>query len=375
MSVKILSDLYVKYLDKLLPEQVEYSVFDPAHGLPENAIHFDALLVRTVTPINPLTLPNAGNIKFVGTATAGIDHIDQSHLQNLGIEFSQSEGCNANAVAEYIITVLYRWAEKTSADLSQKTVGVVGCGHTGAGVIRLLEKLGVSYIAFDPPKSEREPGFASATEEELMHSDVLTFHTPLTFTGKHPTKHIGSDSWFQKGFDLVINASRGGVVDESALFEHHSRQNIQSYILDVWENEPDFNNTIARDAFIATPHIAGYSIESKFMATKIVLSRMLQHFGLDVNPDAKPDLFPLKDFNRCENCSIGKLLWQNNRIHYYDSELRKLIGIPSNEKRARFAELRSKTALRHEYRAMIEQAKLTESVPEPFQVFRKDSPQ
>lgn len=370
MSVNILADQYLKYLDELLPEKIELTRFDPAGGLPDNATNFDAILVRTVTPIAETTFPNAGNVKFIGTATAGTDHIDQNHLKELGVEFSQSEGCNANAVAEYIITVLYRWAEKSSIELTEKTIGVVGCGHTGGSVIQLLKKLGINHVAYDPPKALRETGFNSATTEELLEADILSFHTPFTNAGDHPTNHLGSKEWFQHRFDLIINASRGGVVDEDALFQSYQQKLVRNYILDVWENEPTFSNQLAKSAFIATPHIAGYSVESKFKATKIVLTRLLQHFGLNINPDAQPDPFNPSDFTFSNDFSFSELLWQNNQTHFYDSELRKLVGFPHEIKNKQFALLRSKTTLRHEYSSMISRKGFDYLVPEEFKCFQ-----
>ncbi|WP_069130436.1 4-phosphoerythronate dehydrogenase [Rhodohalobacter halophilus] len=369
MSVQILADQYLKYLDELLPKEAELTRFDPAKGLPDNVTRYDALLIRTVTPINPPTLPEAGNLQFIGTATAGTDHVDREHLTRLGIEFSQSEGCNANAVAEYVLTVLYRWAEKTSTDLMKKSVGIVGCGHTGGAVIRLLKNLGITYLAYDPPKAKIDPNFSSVSVDELLTSDILTFHTPLTMIGNNPTNHLGGREWLQHGFELIVNASRGGVIDEAALHDLHQQKVIHNYVLDVWEDEPNFRDRIAKKAFIATPHIAGYSVESKFRASKIVLSRLLNFFNLDINPKAEPERFEPGEFTFNPEFSFSELLWQNNQINYYDSELRKLLGLPSNIKSRRFAELRSKTALRHEYRTMITGMKLEHDLPKEFQAF------
>lgn len=368
MSLRIAADQYLQNIDEILPGGVDLFRFNPSDGLPENITKYDALLIRTVTPINPQTLPKTGNLKFIGTATAGTDHVDQTYLEEKGIQFSQSEGCNANAVAEYIITVLYHWAEKLNVDLKQKSVGIVGCGHTGSAVIKLLERLEINYISYDPPKEIRENDFVSASEAELLHADILTFHTPLTGSGAHPTKHLGGNDWLSRGFDLILNASRGGVVNEAVLLNLHQKGTIGNYVLDVWKDEPDFSNRVAKHAFIATPHIAGYSTESKFKASEIVLKRLLSFFGFEPKVDAKPSPFNAKDFKYLSEASFGDLLWQNNQIHYYDSELRKLIGFPSKKKSTAFANLRSETKLRYEFRSMIKKLN-SAKMPKEFRVF------
>ena len=368
MSIRIAADQYLQNVEDLLPAKVDLFRFDPSDGLPENITNYDALLIRTVTPINPQTLPKTGNLKFIGTATAGTDHVDQTYLEEKEIQFSQSEGCNANAVAEFIITVLYHWAKKLNIELKQKTVGIVGCGHTGSAVIRLLKRLDISYIAYDPPKEILEEDFVSASESELLNADILTFHTPLTESGIHATKHLGGSDWLSRGFDLIVNASRGGVVHEDVLYELHQKGTIGNYILDVWEDEPDFSDRVAKHAFIATPHIAGYSTEAKFQASIIVLKRLLSFFSLKPNGDAKPAPFNPNDFKFQPESSFADLLWQNNQIHYYDSELRKLIGFPSKKKAEAFAKLRSKTKLRHEFKAMIKKLDPARA-PKEFRVF------
>src|SRR5690554_2530369 len=171
--MKILADHYLYKLSDLIPEDTGLERYIPEEGLPPGATDFDALLIRTVTKINPHTLPHAGNLKFIGTATAGFDHVDITHLEKLGIEFALSEGCNANAVAEYVLTVLYRWAEVSEISLPDKKIGIVGMGNTGGRIAGYLKMLNIEFAGFDPPKQEREPGFISCSTEELLGCDIL----------------------------------------------------------------------------------------------------------------------------------------------------------------------------------------------------------
>ena len=374
MSLRIAADQYLQNVESLLPEGVELFQFDPANGLPDDVTNYDALLIRTVIQINSQTLPKTGNLKFIGTASAGFDHIDRNYLAKEGVHFSQSEGCNANAVGEYVVAVLYKWAEKMRITISDKTVGVVGCGHTGSAVINLLKKLDINYVAYDPPKEIRDQNFRSASVAELMEADILTFHTPLTSSGDHPTKHLGNREWFDSGFDLIINASRGGVVNESDLFNQFKKGTVGNYILDVWENEPLFSDDIAKHAFLATPHIAGYSVESKFRATKIVLTRLLNSFGLEPNQNVKPKPFDPAHFTYSDTFSFTDFMWRNNQIYYYSTELRKLIGLPSKKKSVAFADLRSKTSLRHEYSSMLKSKEVQGKAPHEFSIFNHSKP-
>jgi erythronate-4-phosphate dehydrogenase len=272
--MKIIADQYLYKLDEMLPPEAELVRYNPDDGFPEQAVEFDALLIRTVTKINPQTLPNAGRLRFIGSATSGFDHVDTDHLDNLGINFTRSEGCNANAVGEYVITVLYKWAQERGVNLNTNAIGIVGCGNTGGYVNRYMNRLGIKTVLYDPPKAERDGNFRAAGLADLLSCDILTFHTPLSSTGPDPTFHICSDEWLNHGFDLIINSARGGVVDERALLDAHAKGRIRDFILDTWEREPVFSDEVASEAFIATPHIAGYSKQAKWKASELVAREM-----------------------------------------------------------------------------------------------------
>ncbi|MDZ7720371.1 MAG: 4-phosphoerythronate dehydrogenase [Balneolaceae bacterium] len=367
--MKIFADKYLYALDKLIPGDFELNRYDPEDGFPDHATQYDALLIRTVTKLNSDTLPEAGNLKFVGSATAGFDHVDIDHLHTLGIEFARSEGCNANAVAEYVLTVLYRWGQLRGEKVEDLRIGVVGCGNTGGALIGYLKKLGIEYVPYDPPKEEREENFTSADLDELLSCDVLSFHTPLTKNGPHPTYHMCDGAWLKHGFKLIINASRGGVVDEKALFEAKRMGLIRDFILDVWENEPVFSDQIAKEALIATPHIAGYSREAKWKASEIVIRKMIEFFGdqfTSPNQDEKPKRSNLAE---PEDLSFADFLWKNHKIDFYDQELRKLTGLTEEEKGQKFADLRSNTPTRFEFRTIIGQYLNPEKLPEEVMIF------
>lgn len=368
--MKVYADKYLYALDQLISGDFELETYDPDVGFPEGLNQHDALLIRTVTKLNAETLPEAGDLKFVGSATAGFDHVDIDHLKSLGIEFARSEGCNANAVAEYVLTVIYRWGQLRNEEIKNLKIGVVGCGNTGGSLIGYLKKLGIDYVSNDPPKAEREENFISAELDELLSCDILTFHTPLTQRGDHPTYHICNKEWLDHGFKLIINASRGGVVDEKALLESKRLGLVQDFVLDVWENEPLFSDEIADQALIATPHIAGYSREAKWKASEIVVRKMVEFFGESYSApiqDEQPDdsnLATVKDL------TFAEFLWKNHKINFYDTELRKLLGLPGEEKGQTFADLRSNTPTRFEFRTVINQYSNPEKLPNGIKIFR-----
>ncbi|MDX1640773.1 MAG: 4-phosphoerythronate dehydrogenase [Balneolaceae bacterium] len=367
--MRILADKYLHALDRLISDDFALTTYDPDLGFPDSATEYDVLLIRTVTKINPETLPKAGNIKFVGSATAGFDHVDVEHLRNLGIEFARSEGCNANAVAEYVLTVLYRWGQMRDVNVEDLKIGVVGCGNTGGSLIGYLEKVGIDFVPYDPPKAERENDFISADLHELLKCDILSFHTPLTNSGPHPTYHLCNKGWLKNKFKLIVNSSRGGVVDEHALMNAKNANLVSDFVLDVWENEPVFSDKSASQAFIATPHIAGYSREAKWMASEIVVRKMHEFFGKTYLPPVQNEKPVEVDLAGPEGVTFADFLWKNHKIDHYDEKLRNLIGLPDKEKARKFADLRSNTETRFEFRTIIEQYTNSNKLPDQVKIF------
>lgn len=281
--IRLLADRHILLDLTPLGQRLEVSLYDPVEGIPANVDEFDALLVRTVTPVNETTLPgNPGRLSFIGSATAGLDHVDQPWLERQGITFANSPGCNAVAVGEYVATSVVIWSLETATQLDGLTAGVVGAGHAGSAAGERLERLGLETVYYDPPREERDPAFRSSTLEEVLSCDLLTFHTPLTNDGPHPTRHwLDHDKLEIHPYKLVINAARGGIIDELALLEAKRGNQVQNYVLDVWENEPLFDDILLANALIRTPHIAGYSLQAKRRASIMVLESLFRHFGID----------------------------------------------------------------------------------------------
>ena len=232
----------------------------------------DCLFVRTRTRCDSSLLGGSG-VRLVGTATIGTDHIDIPWCESHGIRVVSAPGCNAPAVMQYVASSL----SLAGFDPRRHTLGVVGKGHIGSLVARLYRDAGAQVLVCDPPR--RDAGHADENYlelgEVLRRSDAVTFHVPYTKEGPYPTHHLLYAG--MKTFpDIIVNASRGGVVDSRVLLDATCRSR---FIIDTWEfedNPHDWASETRRAllgrAFIATPHIAGYSIEGKRRATEAMLA-------------------------------------------------------------------------------------------------------
>ncbi|SNC67851.1 4-phosphoerythronate dehydrogenase [Marinobacter sp. es.048] len=249
----------------------------------------DILLVRSVTRVNRELLEGS-RVRFVGTTTIGTDHVDLDWLEQAGIRFSAAPGCNANSVAEYVLSVLSLHAERRGlSDWSQLSVGIVGVGNVGGELAHKLERLGFDVCLCDPPRADREEDDQEfVVLEEAMRCDVVSLHTPLTSEGDHPTLHmIGYPELEALGANqLLINAGRGEVIDSSALLVRLEQGHAPAVALDVWEQEPRIHPELVDRVWLATPHIAGYSLEGKVQGTEMIYQALSQFLGLPVRKKA-----------------------------------------------------------------------------------------
>lgn len=344
--IKVLADKNLYKIADYLPKESQLTIYDPADGLPD-PVGYDALIVQTVTKLNSVTLPEPPEqLKFIGTGSSGTDHIQADYFAAKGIKVCNAKGCNAAAVSEYILTSLLLWSEAVSEDLSNCSVGVIGAGSAGSAVMNLLEKFGISYKAYDPPKENRDPHFQSVSLHDVLSCDILTFHVPLTVNGEYKTYHwLNERKLSGRNFKLIINASRGGVIDEKALLKAHKEGLVENYVIDVWENEPVFNDLFAEHAFIATPHIAGYSEQSKLRATEMICQHLSDLFKLDFSNNHPSESFRLISVNGRD--SLSDVITAINPVKDYDAALRELKA--RKDKGLAFRELRNNFPFRYEY--------------------------
>ena len=272
---------------------------------PKDLKDVDVLLVRSITKVNEQLLQFANRLKFVGTATIGEDHIDKTPLEKRGITFSSAPGCNANSVAEFVISALLVAAEQNQCDFSDATVSIIGVGNIGRSLLAKLRTLGMKVLLCDPLRAsiDQSEAFVSL-EQALSEGDIVTFHTPITQTGEYPTHHLlgKHNLGLLKDQVCLINASRGEVIDNEALLSHindrieNGRPAIQ-LILDVWENEPEILKPLLEYTLINTAHIAGYSLEGKGRGTEILYKRVCELFGIEPNMSLEP-LLPVAEISQ-----------------------------------------------------------------------------
>ncbi|NDL65322.1 4-phosphoerythronate dehydrogenase PdxB [Acerihabitans arboris] len=242
----------------------------------------DALMVRSVTKVNAGLLAGS-RVKFVGSATAGTDHVDHAWLEQAGIAFSAAPGCNAIAVVEYVFSSLLALAERDGFSLRDKTIGIIGVGNVGGRLDRRLKALGIRTLLCDPPRADRGDKERFHTLETLVReADVLTFHTPLTPSGPYRTWHqVDADLLAAlPGDRILINACRGAVVDNAALLAALEQGKKLRTILDVWEPEPALSQPLLARVDIGTPHIAGYTLEGKARGTTQVFEAYGEFLGM-----------------------------------------------------------------------------------------------
>ena len=228
----------------------------------------EVLIVRTRTRVNADLLAGS-NVKMVCTATIGFDHLDTAYCEAHGIRWMSCPGCNAQAVCDYIEEAIEEIQNsKFKIQNSSPTIGVVGVGHVGSLVAKMAERKGYKVLLNDPPK-----GIGISLDFIAQKCDIITFHVPLDKSTYHLCDEVLLSKC--KPGAVIINAARGGVVDEQVLLRSG-----HPYILDTWQNEPAINKEVLQKAFRASMHIAGYSVEGKRNASQMCLDAIAAQFGL-----------------------------------------------------------------------------------------------
>lgn len=245
----------------------------------------DVLLVRSVTRVDARLLAQSP-VRFVGSATIGTDHVDRQWLASAGRCFAHAPGCNARAVAEYVLQALLLVCEQQGREAASLSVGVVGMGNVGRRVASWLSALGMRVRACDPPLQEQgvDPGFPLESLAEVLECDVVSLHVPLTDSGNAPTRHLLDDARLTAmGADrILINTCRGPVVDNEALAALLDQGLGPATVLDVWECEPRVPEALLDKVIAGSPHIAGYSVQGKENGTAMVYRAFCE--WLDIPP-------------------------------------------------------------------------------------------
>lgn len=258
----------------------------------------DAMLIRSRTICNRELLDGT-MVKFIGTATIGTDHIDLDWCRSEGIVCASAPGCNADSVMQYLASSLAFLVTKYDLDLPNTTVGLIGIGNVGSRVAKMTEAFGFRVLLNDPPRQrdEGDPGF-SPLNEIMGESDILSLHVPLTYQGRDKTFRMVNEKFLSglKEGAIIINTSRGEVIEEKALLDYLKLNRLKAALLDVWNKEPHINRQLLNMTDISTPHIAGYSLDGKARGTAMIVKRLAEHFKLPL-ARWEPEPLPIPDNN------------------------------------------------------------------------------
>lgn len=298
--MKILIDENMPYAEALFSQLGEV-VLKPGRTLSaDDLVDVDALMIRSVTKVNEALLEKANKLKFVGTATAGMDHVDQDLLSQRGIFFTAAPGCNKVGVAEYVVSVLLVLSQQQGFSIFDKTVGIIGAGQVGSYLQQCLTGLGLNVLINDPPKqAEGDTREFTPLDTLLEQADVITVHTPITKEGQWPTHHMFDEAVLNqlRGDQILINAARGPIVDNSALKARLAKQDGFTAALDVFEFEPQVDAELLPLVAFTTPHIAGYGLEGKARGTTMIFNSYCEFLGNDLRANAS-DLLPVAPIPR-----------------------------------------------------------------------------
>ena len=320
--------------DQTLPECDRlFGAFGRVITLPGDAISqasllkADVLLIRSRTRVNESLLAQTP-VQFVGSGVAGVDHIDESYLKARGISLVSAPGCNADAVAEYIIAALWHHYQRNVSEIFSKTLAIVGVGHVGQAVLKKAQALRIHCLKNDPPRArnEQQQGFVDLATC-LRTADILSLHTPLTTLGPDATFHLLNAPRLAmfKPNAILINAARGDVIDESGLPQRSDLR----LLFDCWHNEPDITPSILAATQLATPHIAGYSTEANLRGSYMLYQALCTHFNVSPSysydellpPEPKPIVVnsPPRTFSEL----LREILVQTTPLAALDTTLRR----------------------------------------------------
>jgi len=315
----------------------------------------EVLLVRSVTRVDRELLEGS-RVRFVGTCTIGTDHLDLDYFEEAGIAWASAPGCNARGVVDYVLGSLLALAEGEGVELADRRYGVVGAGEVGGRLVEVLRGLGWNVRVCDPPRQARETGEFVGLDEIIEECDVISLHTPLILEGEHATFHLLDQARLERlrPGAWLINASRGAVVDNAALREQLAQRPDIQAVLDVWEDEPQVDVALAELCWIATPHIAGYSLDGKLRGTAQIYQAFCASRGLEPKVELNelmPET-PLRGLSFADTASPEDMLATICRAVYDprqdDAAFRRSLTGDDEQRRAGFDRLRKQYPPRRE---------------------------
>jgi erythronate-4-phosphate dehydrogenase len=355
--MKIVADANIPFVKECFSSIGEVTVVGGREITPDVVADADALLVRSITPVGEELLAGS-KVRFVATATIGFDHVDIDLLGRNNIGFASAPGSNANSAAEYVIAGLLDIGQKYALDLEGRSIGIIGVGNVGGRVAKKCEAMGMAVFLNDPPLKRQTGDAKYLPLEKLFNCDFITFHTPLTFEGPDKTYHLADEKFFKslKQRCVFVNASRGPVVDSSALKSAIRSGRLRAVMLDVWENEPDIDIELLKMVDLSTPHIAGYSLDGKIAGMIMIYKAACEYFAVEPKFDLKdflpePAVPELKVNPNIANdqdallSSVQKIY----RIDKDDTRLRRILDKPAENRGEYFDSLRKNYPVRREF--------------------------
>ena len=350
--MRIVADENIPFLKGVLEPYADVVYLPGKEISPGIVRNADALIIRTRTICNKELLEGS-SVKFIASATIGFDHIDDKYCKKQGISWTNAPGCNSSSVQQYIAAVLVHVFRKHKLSAADLTLGVIGVGNVGSKVANLGNILGMRVLLNDPPRERREGSVIFTELYDLIHqADIVTFHVPLAFSDPDKTYHMVNNRFLNclKHDCLIINTSRGSVVDEPALIQTLKQGRLKGVILDVWDNEPDINRELLQMVDIGTPHIAGYSQDGKANGTLMSVRSLAQYFKLPLE-NWYPEKIPSPaqpEIHLDGNVETPETIWHKLIHHTYPIERDDLA---LRNKIQDFEDLRGNYPVRREFHA------------------------
>ncbi len=355
----VFSDDNIVFLKEILSNYCEFHQFNGRKLNNNDLINSkcEILFTRSQTKVNSDLLNNS-SVKLVATATSGTDHFDLEYLKKSNLEHYDAKGSNANSVAEYVIFSILYWNNLFNLDTKNQTIGIVGFGSIGQIVANYAFQLGMKVLINDPPLKNQNYNFPEIyhyadLDSLISNSDILTNHIPLSFEGEYPSCNLFNMKNminFKKN-GLIIHSSRGKVFDENTL-EYLNLEKKASLIIDVWENEPDFNINLATKTLIASPHIAGHSHNGKLLGTLKIIEIFEKYSSIEVDKKliydelSRNSLFSINDFKN--QFHLMNSINERRKILDDNDIFKKIISLDNKDKIIEFDNLRKNYPIRYE---------------------------
>jgi len=339
--IRIVADDKIPFLQGALEGVARIDYVPGAEISNSHLTNADCLITRTRTRCNRELLEGS-KVRFIASATIGYDHIDTEYCRSAGINWTNAPGCNSSSVQQYIVSTLLFMAKLRNLDLTGLTLGVVGVGNVGRKVAVAAEALGLNVLRNDPPRQRVEGKRDFAGLEELLdQSHIISLHVPLNIGGEDNTFRMVNGEFIQqmKNGTLLINTSRGGVVEESALLKGIRQGEFSDVVLDVFENEPEIDLELLDAITLATPHIAGYSLDGKANGTAMSVRSISQFFNLGLE-NWEPTSIPMPAENElfadAAQGSFREILWDlYSQTYDISSDDRRFRNDPGDFERLR----------------------------------------